>query len=88
MGNEFHPEVNKYRHYLHPMLRNEVNSPLCTSKESRATLACLNTELQGNFYMQQLIYVDSRHFTQSYLSIGWSDLHEIKNVICCISSSD
>ncbi len=46
------------------------------------------TELQSDFYMLQLIYVDSRHFTQSYLSLGWSDLHEIKNIIFCISSSD
>ena len=46
------------------------------------------TELQGDFYMLQLIYVDSWHFTQSYLSLGWSDLHEIKNIIFCISGSD
>ncbi len=28
--------------------------------------------------MLQLISFDSRHFTQPELSIGWSDLHEIK----------
>ncbi len=39
------------------------------------------TELQGDFYMLQFISVDSRHFTQTYLSLGWSDLHEIKSVI-------
>ncbi len=30
------------------------------------------TELQGNFYMLQLIYVDSRHFTQSYQVRIWA----------------
>ena len=35
------------------------------------------TELQGVFYMLQLIYVDSRQFTQSYLSLRLSDYHEI-----------
>ncbi len=46
------------------------------------------TEPQGDFYMLQLIHVDSRHFTQSYLSLGCSDLQEIKNIIFCIFSSD
>ena len=30
--------------------------------------------------MLQLIYVDSRHFTKTKLSLGWSDLYEIKRV--------
>ena len=38
------------------------------------------TELQGGFYMLQLISFDSRHFIQPELSLGWSDLHEIKSV--------
>ncbi len=42
----------------------------------------------GQFYKLQLTSIDSRHFTQSELSLGWSDLHEIKNVIFCISSPD
>ena len=46
------------------------------------------TELQGDFYMLQLIYVDSRHFTQWYLSLGWSDLLEKKKFFFCISRSD
>ena len=33
----------------------------------------------GRFYMLQLISVDSRHFTRPELSLGWSDLHEIKS---------
>ena len=37
-------------------------------------------ELQGEFYMLELISSDSRHFTQPELSLGWSDLHEIKRV--------
>ena len=32
----------------------------------------------GRFYKLQLISVDSRHFTQSDLSLGWSDVHKIK----------
>ncbi len=44
------------------------------------------TELQVDFYMLQLILVDSRHFLQSSLSLGWSDLHEIKTVSFCISN--
>ncbi len=34
----------------------------------------------GRFYKLQLTGVDSWHFTQSEFSLGWSDLHEIKNV--------
>ncbi len=30
--------------------------------------------------MLQFISVDSRHFTQSELSLGWSDLHETPSV--------
>ncbi len=44
------------------------------------------TELQGDFSMLQLISVDSRHFTQSELSLRWSDLREIKSVSFYISS--
>ncbi len=44
------------------------------------------TELQGDFCMLQFIFGDSRHFTQSEHSLGWSDLHEIKSVSFCISS--
>ena len=53
-------------------------------KESRATLACLY-RTSGRFYMLQLISVDSRHFTRPELSLGWSDLHEIKSDKICIS---
>ncbi len=38
------------------------------------------TELQGDFCMLQFISVDPRHFTQSGLSLGWSDLHKTKSV--------
>ena len=48
-------------------------------QESRATLACLY-RTSGRILMLQLITVDSRHFTQSELSLRWSDLHEIKSV--------
>ncbi len=44
------------------------------------------TELQGEFYMLQLISSDSRHFGQPELSLGWSNLHEIKSVSICILS--
>ena len=47
-------------------------------QEARETLACLYRN-PGRFYMLQLNSVDSGHFTQLELSIGWSDLHEIKN---------
>ena len=56
-------------------------------KEPRATLACLYRG-SGRFDMLQLHElnsVDSGHFTQLELSLGWSDLHEIKNVSFCIS---
>ena len=52
-------------------------------KESRATLACLY-RTSGRFFMLQFISVDSRHFTQSELSLGWSDLYKIKSVFSTI----
>ncbi len=60
----------------------EKHPAFCTKNLGRLWLAY--TELQGDVYMLQLIYVDSRHFTQWYLSLGWSDLLEIKNIIFCI----
>ncbi len=42
----------------------------------------------GQFYKLTLTSFDSWRFTQSYLSLGWSDLHKIKNVSFCISSHD
>ena len=45
------------------------------------------TEFQGDFYMLQLMTDDSGHFTQPELSLWWSDLHEIKSVIFCITRS-
>ena len=53
-------------------------SPLGSKNLGRLWLAY--TELQSDFCMLQFISVDSRQFTQSELSLGWSDLHEIKNV--------
>ncbi len=44
------------------------------------------TELQGDFYMLQFISVDFRHFTQTYFSLGWSNLQETKSVSFYISS--
>ena len=41
-------------------------------KESRVTLACL-FKTSGRFYKLQMNSVDSQHFTQVDLSIGWSD---------------
>ncbi len=38
------------------------------------------TELQGDFYMLQLMNDDSAHFTLPELSLWWSDWHEIKSV--------
>ncbi len=40
-------------------------------KESRATLTCLS-ELQGDFYMLQLISLASRHFTQPEYCREWT----------------
>ncbi len=57
---------------------NDLRGSMLINKDSRATLACLYRTL-GRFYMLQLNSVDSGHFIQLELSIGWSDLHEIIN---------
>ncbi len=49
--------------------------------ESRATLTCLY-RTSGRFYMLQLTFVASRHFTQPELSLWWSDLHKIGHISC------
>ncbi len=36
--------------------------------------------IAGRFYKLQVTSVDSQHLTQLELSLGWSDLLEIKNV--------
>ena len=46
------------------------------------------TELQGDFYILQLMTGDSGHFTQPELSVRWSDLHEIKSISFYISWKD
>ena len=65
--------------------RNPSDGPLI---KNLGRLWLAYTGLQGDFYMLQLMSVESRHFTRPELCQGWSDLHEIKGISFCISDPD